>query len=131
MSKGQRKTPDVIEKKYYTIGEVAKMVRTNTSTLRHWENEFYWTKAARDRFNKRKYTTDALAKVITIGLLAKVGGMTADGIRKAHTMGYIAELSALFTDRQRNFRPEIFDTFDFKKYPYTYEESFEKEATHA
>ncbi len=48
---------DIPEKRYYTIGEVAKAFKVNTSLLRFWEREFKEIKPKKKVSGARKYTT--------------------------------------------------------------------------
>jgi DNA-binding transcriptional MerR regulator len=74
-----------IEKKYFTIGEVAEQLGVATSTLRFWEQEFpdyikpgRYHKAGR---KNRKYTLDDIEDVKKIHYLVKKLGMTIPGAR--------------------------------------------------
>ena len=48
------------EKRYYTIGEVAKAFKVNTSLLRFWETEFKEIKPKIKESGARKYTSKDL-----------------------------------------------------------------------
>jgi DNA-binding transcriptional MerR regulator len=74
-----------IEKKYFTIGEVAHQLGVATSLLRFWEQEFLdyikpgrYHKAGR---NNRKYTLSDIEDVKKIYYLVKVLGFTLAGAR--------------------------------------------------
>jgi DNA-binding transcriptional MerR regulator len=74
-----------IEKKYFTIGEVAEQLGVATSLLRFWEQEFpdyikpgRYHKAGR---KNRKYTLDDIEDVKKIYYLVKVRGFTLHGAR--------------------------------------------------
>jgi hypothetical protein len=74
-----------IEKKYFTIGEVAEQLGVATSLLRFWEQEFpdyiqpgRYHKAGR---KNRKYTLDDIEDVKKIYYLVKVLGFTLAGAR--------------------------------------------------
>ena len=78
-----------IEKKYFTIGEVAEQLGVATSLLRFWEQEFpdyikpgRYHKAGR---KNRKYTLDDIEDVKKIYDLVRVMGFTLDGARKELT----------------------------------------------
>ena len=78
-----------IEKKYFTIGEVAQQLGVATSLLRFWEQEFpdyikpgRYHKAGR---KNRKYTLSDIDDVKKIYYLVKVRGFTLDGARKELT----------------------------------------------
>ena len=75
-----------IEKKYFTIGEVAEQLGVATSLLRFWEQEFPdYIKPGRyhkaDRKN-RKYTLDDIEDVKKIYYLVKTRGFTLAGARQ-------------------------------------------------
>jgi DNA-binding transcriptional MerR regulator len=78
-----------IQKKYFTIGEVAEQLGVATSLLRFWEEEFpdyikpgRYHKAGR---KNRKYTLEDVEDVKKIYDLVKVMGFTLDGARKELT----------------------------------------------
>jgi DNA-binding transcriptional MerR regulator len=75
-----------IEKKYFTIGEVAEQLGVATSLLRFWEQEFpdyikpgRYHKAGR---KNRKYTLDDIEDVKKIYYLVKTRGFTLAGARQ-------------------------------------------------
>lgn len=72
----------VIEKVYYTIGEVAKMFDVNTSLIRFWEKEFPSVKPHKNKKGNRLFTKDDLEQLKLIYHLVKERGMTLDGARK-------------------------------------------------
>ena len=72
----------VIEKVYYTIGEVAKMFDVNTSLIRFWEKEFPSVKPYKNKKGNRLFTKDDLEQLKLIYHLVKERGMTLDGARK-------------------------------------------------
>ncbi len=93
-----------IEKAYYPIGKVAEMMRENASTLRFWESEFDWIKPKRRSNQKdRRYSKKVIEDLMAIRILIKVGGMTLDGVRSAHEMGYLEELKEFFIEKQREY----------------------------
>ena len=71
----------LIEKLYYSIGEVAEMFEVNVSLIRFWEKEFKQIKPK--IINKRRYydinTIHLLSK---IHFLLKKQGMTIKGVQK-------------------------------------------------
>jgi DNA-binding transcriptional MerR regulator len=78
-----------IEKKYFTIGEVAEQLGVATSLLRFWEQEFpdyikpgRYHKAGR---KNRKYTLDDIEDVKKIYYLVKTRGFTLAGARQELT----------------------------------------------
>jgi DNA-binding transcriptional MerR regulator len=72
-----------IEKKYFTIGEVAEQLGVATSLLRFWEQEFINLRPALKYKNgSRKYTLEDVEKVNKIHYLVKVRGFTLAGARQ-------------------------------------------------
>lgn len=82
------------EKVYWTISEVAKMIGVNKSNIRFWEGEFEWLKPKK-RNGKRKFTKEDIEILKSINLLVNELGMTLDGVRRSHAMGYFKELEEI------------------------------------
>jgi DNA-binding transcriptional MerR regulator len=72
----------LIEKQYYTIGEVARMFKVNTSHIRFWTNEFA-LKVRTTRKGDRLYSPAMIGELRTINELVKGKGFTIAGA-KAH-----------------------------------------------
>ncbi len=70
-----------IEKKYYTIGEVADEFGVATSLIRFWESEFGIIKPKKNRKGNRQFTKDDLQSVKLIYHLVKEKGYTLQGAR--------------------------------------------------
>lgn len=70
-----------IEKKYYTIGEVADELGVATSLIRFWEGEFDNIKPKKNRKGNRQFTKEDLQNVKLIYHLVKVKGYTLQGAR--------------------------------------------------
>jgi len=119
-----------IEKKYWSIGEIAEMLQINTSNVRFWEDTFPWIHAKRNRKNDRRYTKETLGELMQINLLVKLGGLTLDGIKVAHNMGYQNELLEFIVDKHRNWRlpDEGTNLLDLKKYPLPIDEAYKHDA---
>ncbi len=81
-------TPDsqwinIMEKLYYTIGEVAEILDENTSLVRFWSNSFTkYLKPKRNAKGNRLYTKEDLETLKQIHYLVKEQGMTLDGAAK-------------------------------------------------
>jgi DNA-binding transcriptional MerR regulator len=71
-----------IEKLYYTIGEVAKMLEVPVSTVRFWENEFNILKPMKNKKGNRMFTLGDIKNLKIIHHLLKEEGMTIPGVRK-------------------------------------------------
>jgi len=70
-----------IEKKYYTIGEVAEELGVATSLIRFWEGEFDNIKPKKNRKGNRQFTKEDLKNVKLIYHLVKERGYTLQGAR--------------------------------------------------
>lgn len=68
------------EKKYYSIGEVAKLFNIRTSNIRYWTNEFA-LKVRTTRKGDRLYTTEQIKELRTIYHLVKDRGFTISGAK--------------------------------------------------
>lgn len=71
-----------VEKLYYSIGEVSKMLDVPVSTVRFWENEFDILKPAKNKKGNRMFTQSDLKNLKIIYHLVKEMGMTLSGARK-------------------------------------------------
>ena len=72
---------DLPEKRYYTIGEVAKAFEVNTSLLRFWEKEFKEIQPKKKSSGVRKYTPQDIQNIKLIFHLHKEKGMTIEGAK--------------------------------------------------
>jgi DNA-binding transcriptional MerR regulator len=71
----------VIEKKYYTIGEVAEQFGVATSLIRFWEGEFDIIKPKKNRKGNRQFTKEDIENVKLIYHLVKEKGFTLQGAK--------------------------------------------------
>lgn len=71
-----------MEKRYYSISEVADMLKISQSKLRFWESEFRQLKPHRNAGGTRFYSTDDIAVVKQILFLVETQKLTLDGARK-------------------------------------------------
>jgi DNA-binding transcriptional MerR regulator len=71
-----------VEKLYYSIGEVSKMLGVPVSTVRFWENEFDILKPQKNKKGNRLFTQADVKNLKIIYHLVKVMGMTLAGARK-------------------------------------------------
>jgi len=69
------------EKRYYTIGEVAKAFDVNTSLIRFWEKEFDVVKPKKNAKGNRKFTPEDVKNLQLIYHLVKERGFTLDGAK--------------------------------------------------
>ena len=72
---------DLPEKRYYTIGEVAKAFEVNTSLLRYWEKQFKEIQPKKKTSGIRKYTPQDVQNIKLIYHLLKEKGMTIEGAK--------------------------------------------------
>lgn len=70
-----------IEKKYFTIGEVAEELDVATSLIRFWEGEFDIIKPKKNRKGNRQFTKEDVKNVKLIYYLVKQKGYTLQGAR--------------------------------------------------
>ncbi len=71
-----------IEKRYYTIGEVAKHFDVTTSLIRFWESQFDIIKPRKNKNGVRQYTKEDLEAIRTIYHLVKEKGYTLNGAQE-------------------------------------------------
>ncbi|MEL0644615.1 MerR family transcriptional regulator [Olleya sp. Ti.3.14] len=72
---------DLPEKRYYTIGEVAKAFDVNTSLIRFWEKEFDELKPKKTAKGNRKFTPEDIKNLQLIFHLVKERGFTLEGAK--------------------------------------------------
>lgn len=70
-----------IEKKYYTIGEVAAMFKVATSLIRFWESEFNTINPKKNKRGNRQFTKDDIEQVKLVFHLVKEKGYTLQGAK--------------------------------------------------
>ncbi|MDT0557103.1 MerR family transcriptional regulator [Ichthyenterobacterium sp. W332] len=72
---------DLPEKRYYSIGELAKAFNVNTSLIRFWEKEFDALKPKKNAKGNRKFTPDDVKNLQFIYHLVKERGFTLEGAK--------------------------------------------------
>lgn len=72
---------DLPEKRYYSIGEVAKAFEVNTSLIRFWEKEFDVLKPKKNAKGNRKFTPEDIQNLKFIYHLVKERGFTLEGAK--------------------------------------------------
>ena len=72
---------DLPEKRYYSIGELAKAFQVNASLLRFWEKEFDILKPKKNAKGNRMFTPEDLANLKIIYHLVKEKGFTLEGAK--------------------------------------------------
>lgn len=91
-------------KRYYTIAEVAEMLKVNKSLIRFWETRFPQLKPNKNSKGDRRFTAENLKLLREIYLLVKVKGFTIEGAgkelqrqkaRQAETVEMLAKMKEL------------------------------------
>jgi len=72
----------IIEKKYFTIGDVASQFGVATSLIRFWESEFSILKPKKNRKGNRQFTREDIDNVRLIYYLVKERGFTLNGAKE-------------------------------------------------
>lgn len=75
--------PDKTLKKYFSIGEVAKMFDVTETLLRYWEKEFPTIQPRKSGRNVRQYTQEDIDEIRVIHNMVKVRGMKLAAARGA------------------------------------------------
>lgn len=70
------------DKRYYSIGEVARAFNVQPSLLRFWEKEFKEIQPKKKTSGTRKYTPENILTLQFIYHLVKEKGMTLEGAKK-------------------------------------------------
>ena len=76
-----------IEKKYFSIGEVADMIKVAASLIRYWEGEFDIIRPKKDKKGNRRYTNDDIQKIRYVYHLVKEKGYTLQGAQEVIASG--------------------------------------------
>ncbi len=71
-----------IEKKYYSIGEVAQIFEVAPSLIRFWESHFDVIKPRKTKNGTRQYTKEDIDNLHTIYFLVKKKGYTLQGAKE-------------------------------------------------
>ena len=71
-----------IEKKYYTIGEVAEQFHVATSLIRFWEGEFDNIKPTKNKKGNRVYTKEDIEDISIVFHYVKEKGYTLQGAKE-------------------------------------------------
>jgi len=69
------------DKRYYSIGEVAKAFGVNASLIRFWEKEFDVLKPKKNAKGNRKFTQEDIKNLKFIYHLVKERGFTLEGAK--------------------------------------------------
>ncbi|MFZ4398577.1 MAG: MerR family transcriptional regulator [Bacteroidales bacterium] len=105
------KSNQVIEKVYFSIGEVAVMFNVNTSLIRFWEKEFDIIKPHKNKKGTRYFTKEDIENFHLIFHLVKERGFTLQGAKdklnenKTDTIDHHEIVKSL--EKIKNFLTEI------------------------
>jgi DNA-binding transcriptional MerR regulator len=109
---------DEIQKRYYTIGEVAEKFHVNTSLIRFWETEFDTLRPKKNKKGDRQFTQRDIDCVQTIYHLVKEKGYTLQGAKEIikATAKEQTEKAALVAslEKLKSFLTELRDNLDSK-----------------
>jgi DNA-binding transcriptional MerR regulator len=71
-----------LQKRYYSISEVAAMFEVSTSLIRFWENEFDMLKPHKNAKGDRRFTPENIEQLRQIYRLVKERGFTLQGAKQ-------------------------------------------------
>jgi DNA-binding transcriptional MerR regulator len=71
-----------LQKRYYTIGEVAEMFKVSKSLIRFWENEFDFLRPHKNSKGDRRFTPKNIEQFALLHTLVKERGFTLDGAKQ-------------------------------------------------
>jgi len=100
------------EKRYYSIGEVAKAFAVKPSLLRFWESEFERLSPKKNKKGTRKYTPENVQLIQFIFHLVKEKGMTLAGAKKHLKHMGKEEAKIQLLDKLKSIRSELQDIKD-------------------
>lgn len=83
-------TPQIPDKLYFRIGEVAAIVGVKTHVLRYWEDEFPMLRPAKSRSQQRLYQRKEIEFLLTVKELLYERGYTIAGVRKRIVSGVLS-----------------------------------------
>ena len=72
-----------IEKKYFSIGEVAEVFKVAPSLIRFWESEFEILSPKKNKKGNRQFTKEDIDNLTVIYHLVKEKGYTLQGAKEA------------------------------------------------
>lgn len=95
------------EKRYYSIGEVAKAFEVKPSLLRFWEKEFKEIQPKKKESGTRKYTPENVKTIQFIYHLVKEKGMTISGAKKQLEMKSSGSNFVLLLNKLEGIKAEL------------------------
>ncbi len=90
--------PVIPDKRYFTIGEAAKLCGVKPHVLRYWEQEFLQLKPSKRRGNRRYYQYKDVLMIRQIRKLLYESGFTIEGARAQLTNSSAEVSQAVQTD---------------------------------
>jgi len=72
----------IIEKHFYTIGEVTEMFGVNPSLIRFWEKNFDTISPQKNKKGNRLFTKESIEEIRLVYHLVKERGMTLKGAQQ-------------------------------------------------
>ena len=72
-----------IEKRYFSIGEVAEELCISPSKIRFWESEFDVIRPQKNKNGKRQFTRDDIENIKSVRFLVEEKGLTLAGARRS------------------------------------------------
>ena len=73
---------ELLEKKYYTIGEICRQTSIPAYTLRYWESQFKILRPIRKQSGPRRFTQKDINAILEIKDLLFLRGFTLAGAKK-------------------------------------------------
>tara|TARA_R110002124_G_scaffold188778_2_gene356037 strand:+ start:282 stop:617 length:336 start_codon:yes stop_codon:yes gene_type:complete len=99
-----------IEKRYYSIGEVARFFDVNTSLIRFWEKEFDILKPKKNKKGNRLFTKKDFDNLKVIYHLVKERGFTLKGAQaKMRTNMEDTAQNAEIVERLKNLKQALIE----------------------
>ena len=84
-----------IEKLYYSIGEVAEMLKINASQIRFWDKQFETIKPHKNKNGNRLFTKKDIESISKVNELINEKGFTIQGARQ-----YLEQSPEMFDDKR-------------------------------
>lgn len=100
----------LFQKQYYSISEVAKWFRVNTSLLRFWENEFDILKPRKNKKGDRLFRPEDVKNLQLIYQLLRLRKYTIEGAKEyIKTNGKKADVELQLTNTLQKFKSFLLD----------------------
>ncbi len=98
---------NLLDKLYYSIGEVAQAFNVNPSLIRYWEKQFPILQPKRNKKGNRYFTPEDIKNLKMIYYLVKEKEYTLDGARIALTTNAKLSETVSMIDRLNFVRAEL------------------------